>query len=1194
MQYEWLTPREHALRRPDTYAGGTTPVEMAGLSFSFNSYGRLTCEATRAVVSPALFKVVDEPIQNAMDNRSRDPSQKHVRVTFSDTGHFSVSNDGRTIPICLWEQTDRFLPEILFSELMSGENFDDRKERLDVGGRNGLGIKITALLSTRFEVECVNLDESVLFERACDVSARALKQRATKAGAQDPAPFAGAPCRDGVRILGADASGRLDGSARFLLGGVAYGNLGKLRYVQRFEHNLSTVHPPVITRATSKDRVSSTTVRFAVDLARLGMAAPLSPTVMSMLRSRAYDVAACNDKLAVFVDEARVPLRGVKDYIDTFPAQQWIGRDVARDDASAASLEVCVSLASAAGPVSIGFVNGIRCSQGTHMDLVHGRLRDALNEAVAKQLKGNGAALKLTAAHVREHLNVVVAARVANPSFTTQTKERLESRGDALPPYVCSAAMCKALDRAGLVGQLAKLAMDREDKAVARALKTDKHRANAIPKYERALKVGGSKKQPCYLYVTEGDSAKGLAVAGFSVVGREYNGVFPLRGKLVNVNGMTVKKALEHKEIKHLTSILGLDPTIAYTAETVASLPYRHLVIFTDQDNDGSHIMGLLLNWLLQFYPTLLLAHPTFVKRFATPIIRARVGGESRSFFTQAEYRAWIGDRKPSSVKYFKGLGTSTSEDAKRYFRDLDKHIITVRFDGAACRDRVDMWFHKQRAAERKTALAAVDADAYVDYEAAETTMQEFCEKDLVGFGVAANERSLCSAVDGLKPSQRKALFAALSRKSGEVKVAQLAAGAAELTAYHHGEQSMVQTIVHMAQPWIGANNVALLAPNGMFGSRHLPREEHSAPRYIFTEKQPIARFLFPAADDPVLEMAQDDGKTIEPRLYAPVVAMLLVNGSKGIGSGWRNECPAFAMADIIANTRRLVDDSSAALAPMVPAFLGFKGTVRAAGADEYVFTGLHDVDAGGRTIHIRELPPRVWTGPYVEALREKLVGDGPDKYVLDIDDVSTIDDVHLILRVRAGVDAAAHDLVADLDLSRKISLSDLNFWDEHGRLRAFDGIDDVMRTHARHRRAMYAKRRAHEIRTLEHEAALARNRARYVREVHAGQIPTKGCTEAELCTLLRERDFYDHENFDYVRRMGVFALTTDRAAQLEAAAVALAADLDRAKKSTPEDLWKKDLDALADAYATYEGGELRKRARAEASATTKAKRKKA
>ena len=1187
-KFEWLTPREHALRRPDTYAGGVNPVETEGLAFlPDESTGKLACKVENAVISPALFKIIDEPIQNAMDNRTRHGSQKYIRMTFKDTGEFSVANDGGTIPIVLWKDTGRYTPEILFSELMSGENFDDEKKRIDVGGRNGMGVKITALLSSDFVVECVNVShDTCLFERTEDVSVSALKQRASnkdKASEQDKAAFAHAvQSRDGVSILGVDSRGRLDEKTRFLVGSVVYANVGKLRYTQRFEANLSKIHPPVITRASSKDRVSSTTVRFTVDLPRLGMSAPLAPPVMHLLRSRAYDVAACGDKLAVYLDDAPKPIgiKSVKEYIDAFGGV-WIGRDFVTGGTTDApiSLEVCVSGGTgAASPIQLGFVNGIRCSQGTHMELVLGKLRDALNEAVAKHTKSKTLS-KLTTAHVREHLNVVVAARIVNPSFTTQTKEKLQSKMDALPAYeCCSSRLHKALEACGAVRQLATLLTDKEDRAVARALKTDKHRVSAIPKYERALKVG-NKKQPCHLYITEGDSAKGLAVAGFSVIGRDYNGVFPLRGKLVNVNGMTVKKALEHKEIKHLTSILGLDPSVAYTHELAMALPYRHLVVFTDQDNDGSHIMGLLLNWLICFYPTLLAAHPTFVKRFATPIIRARIGTETRSFFTQAEYRAWAADRQPAWVKYFKGLGTSTNEDAKLYFRNLDAHMITVRFDGDRCRDHVDMWFHKQRTAERKVALSGIDHDAHVDYGGDATTMEDFCTKELVGFGAAANERSLCHVVDGLKPSQRKALYATLKRKGGEVKVAQLAAGTAELTAYHHGEQAMVQTIVHMAQPWMGANNVALLAPNGMFGSRHMPREEHSAPRYIFTEKQPIARFIFPVADDAVLDMAEDDGKQIEPKLYAPVVPMLLVNGSKGIGSGWRNECPAYAMRDLIQNTRRLVGDQHATLAPMQPTFLGFKGTVRAEGND-FVFTGTYDIDADGRHVHIRELPPRVWTGPYVEALREKLVGEDAKKYVLDIDDVSTTDDVHVILRVRAGVDLAARDLVDDLELSRKITLSDLNFWDTDDKLHTYSGPEDIMRAHAAYRREMYAKRRAHTLKTLAHEVALARSRARYVLEVNAGQIQPNRMTEGEVCDLLRTKGFYEHENFEYIRRMGVFTLTLDRAAHLEATADGLAKELEAARRTTIEDMWHADLDALAKAYDAYERDVLAKRAR--------------
>ena len=284
-------------------------------------------------------------------------------------------------------------------------------------------------------------------------------------------------------------------------------------------------------------------------------------------------------------------------------------------------------------------------------------------------------------------------------------------------------------------------------------------------------------------------------------------------------------------------------------------------------------------------------------------------------------------------------------------------------------------------------------------------------------------------------------------------------------------------------------------------------------------------------------------------------------------------------MRDLIQNTRRLVGDQHATLAPMQPTFLGFKGTVRAEGND-FVFTGTYDIDADGRHVHIRELPPRVWTGPYVEALREKLVGEDAKKYVLDIDDVSTTDDVHVILRVRAGVDLAARDLVDDLELSRKITLSDLNFWDTDDKLHTYSGPEDIMRAHAAYRREMYAKRRAHTLKTLAHEVALARSRARYVLEVNAGQIQPNRMTEGEVCDLLRTKGFYEHENFEYIRRMGVFTLTLDRAAHLEVTADGLAKELEAARRTTIEDMWHADLDALAKAYDAYERDVLAKRAR--------------
>ena len=110
--YEWLTVKQHALKRPDTYAGGTTPQETVSFAFDVDDAGALTRRDVNVVASPSLFKVIDEAIQNAMDNKHRDPTQKAIWMRFADTGVFEVSNDGRSIPLTLWGDTGRYTVEM--------------------------------------------------------------------------------------------------------------------------------------------------------------------------------------------------------------------------------------------------------------------------------------------------------------------------------------------------------------------------------------------------------------------------------------------------------------------------------------------------------------------------------------------------------------------------------------------------------------------------------------------------------------------------------------------------------------------------------------------------------------------------------------------------------------------------------------------------------------------------------------------------------------------------------------------------------------------------------------------------------------------------------------------------------------------------------------------------------------------------
>ncbi|KAH9314762.1 hypothetical protein KI387_023389, partial [Taxus chinensis] len=110
---------------------------------------------------------------------------------------------------------------------------------------------------------------------------------------------------------------------------------------------------------------------------------------------------------------------------------------------------------------------------------------------------------------------------------------------------------------------------------------TKKGKLIDVPKLDDANQAGGKNSDQCTLILTEGDSAKALAVAGISIVGQYYYGVFPLRGKLLNVREATTHQQMENKEIVNIKKILGLQEDKIY--DSIKSLRYGHLMIMTDQ-----------------------------------------------------------------------------------------------------------------------------------------------------------------------------------------------------------------------------------------------------------------------------------------------------------------------------------------------------------------------------------------------------------------------------------------------------------------------------------------------------------------------------------------------------------------------------------------------------------------------------------
>lgn len=538
----------------------------------------------------------------------------------------------------------------------------------------------------------------------------------------------------------------------------------------------------------------------------------------------------------------------------------------------------------------VSFVNSIATtSGGTHVNVVAEQLCNGLADIVKKRNKG-GPAVKN--AQMRNHFFLFVNSLIVNPAFTSQTKEQLTTKQSAFgSKFVMPEDFVKKVGKTKVIDQILDYANLKADKALQ---KSDGSRRKRISnaKLVDANKAGTKSGHECILILTEGDSASSMAIGGIAAIkGQDRYGVFPLRGKVLNVRDASHDQIMKNTEIQNIKQILGLQHKKVY--EHRKDLRYGHIMIMTDQDYDGSHIKGLLINFFETQYPSLLKL-PNFLIEFITPIVKIYKGNpkkptKQRTFFTMPEYEYWKENNTESGWehKYYKGLGTSNEEDAKVYFADLDKHMKYFHEMEEEGSKRIELAFSKHKADERKEWLRLYQPGTFLDYTVDKISYPDFVDRELILFSIADCARSIPSVVDGLKPGQRKIMFAGFKRKlTKEVKVASFAGFVSESTGYHHGEASLQGTITNMAQTFVGANNVNLLEPSGNFGSRLQGGKDAASARYIYTLLSPFARKLFPQKDDDLLAYNLEDNKRIEPQWYVPVVPLILINGAEGIGTG--------------------------------------------------------------------------------------------------------------------------------------------------------------------------------------------------------------------------------------------------------------------------------------------------------------------
>lgn len=984
---------------------------------------------------------------------------------------------------------------------------------------------------------------------------------------------------------------------------------GKNRFTQVFRNNMQVKGKPEIVPSKEK---SFTCITFKPDLAKFGMT-KLDDDIVSLLSKRVYDVAGSTlEKCGVHLNGEKLDIKNFRDYCDLYLlTRQGVPQIYEK---CSDRWEICVSLTES-GFNQVSFVNSICTIRGgTHVTHVSDQIVEAILEKVKTQSKEKvKGGVDVKPHHVRNHIWVFIKCLIENPAFDSQTKETLTtkqskfgSRCELSEKFLSEVSSCGVVDLI-LMAAMAKSKVD-----LGKKLKTNTSRVTrltGIPKLEDANDAGGKLSGECSLILTEGDSAKALAVSGLSVIGRDKWGVFPLRGKVLNVRDATLKQMMANEEIQNLIKIIGLDLNKEYDAE-LKGLRYGSIMIMADQDTDGSHIKGLLINLIHAWWPSLARL-PGFIKEFFTPIVKATRGKTQLCFYTLPEYEAWKTETnggKGYKIKYYKGLGTSTSKEAKEYFGALDTHQIKYRYDGVEDDRSIDLAFNKKRSDDRKAWINSYEDGNLIDHTQKEVSYKDFVDKELVLFAKANVSRAIPSMVDGFKPSQRKVLFGCFKRNlKNDVKVAQLVGYVSEQAAYHHGETSLSETIVGMAQDFVGSNNINLLMPQGQFGTRLQGGKDSASARYIYTRLAPITRAIFPAADDHVLEYQNEDGLSVEPRWYCPILPMVLVNGVEGIGTGWSSSVPNFNPRDIISNLRRWLKGKQ--LEDMTPWYAGFCGRiVRSKEEGKFEVAGIISY-LGDNKAEITELPVKRWTQDYREFLEEHLPkGEKKkegNKLLEDYQEHHSEKTVHFELSLSAEGNAQAEkdNLEKAFKMRSSISLNNMMLFNADGKIKKYDSALDILREFADVRLSIYETRKAYLLARLTRECEVLSAKARFVKMVIEGKIVIRKRKIVDLAQDLRKNGFKalwelkgesaaeteekgeDEEadeddgsgeegdapdatrkavkDFEYLVGMPISTLTAEKVAKLMQEQEKKAQELQTLKRKKPSDLWLEDLEVL-------------------------------
>jgi DNA topoisomerase-2 len=932
----------------------------------------------------------------------------------------------------------------------------------------------------------------------------------------------------------------------------------KLKYNQTWYNNMREKEDPIIKSYSKK---GYTKISWIPDFEKFGMIR-YDDTIIQLYKKYCMDAALITN-LPIFFNEEKFYYKNFIDYIKLYKdTKECIVFESVHQEENTEYISKYAIVASDGEYKEIGFINGVYTKDGgSHLDNISNELfKQIMN-------KFNKDKTNITSKDIKPHFMIFANTWAPNPEFSSQSKTKL------LAPSFHDKIDSKIIDKIMKWSFVDKINDLLKTKELLNLKKVEKKKGfKKIEGLDHANLMNTKHSSDCTLILCEGLSAKTFAVKGINIgwnnkKGRDYFGIYALRGKLLNVRNASISSISNNKEITDIILALGLKLNVDYSLEeNYKTLNYGKVLILTDADEDGHHICSLIINFFHKMYPSLLQLKEPFLWYMLTPIAKIfHDQKNSTCYYNEFEYSQALKNQINNNykIKYYKGLGTSSDQEIKDTF---GLKIVGFLYDDLA-NLAINKAFHQKLSNDRKTWLNDYDPFNYnVPNEFYK--LSEYINQDLIKFSIEDCKRSIPNIFDGLKISQRKILYSVFKKhlhyNTKSMKVAQLAGYCAEVSNYHHGEQCLYETITKMSQNFPGSNNIPYLEKDGQFGSRTYLGKDAANARYIFTKCTKLTRLLFPEIDDKLLNYLYDDGDLVEPEYYCPIIPTILANGCiAGIGTGWSCSVPNFNVLDLIKHIKLWLNHEFQSL-DILPFYNGFKGSIEKLEDNKFMSYGILEEKKikNKKIFEITEIPIQMSTNK----LKEDLETLCENKKLKSIKNYSTPDSVHFIIEPTDDFKPT----IDNLKLKSSITSTNMVLFINESKLKKFNTIQEIFELFCQKRLELYFQRKQYLENELKLQILILSNKFKFIDAIIQDTLDIKKKSEDEIQSILINFPFDKdprNNNYDYLLNIAMKELSEEKVIDLQEKVNKKEFELNELLNTTESQLWLKDLELLEQEY---------------------------